>query len=304
MKKYLVVVAGPTASGKTSLSIALAKHFQTVVLSADSRQFYQEISIGTAKPSIEEMDGVPHYFIDSHQLEDEISSAQFEKEGIEILIREFENHDVIILVGGSGMFIDALCYGLDDVPANAKIREELISEFESDGIEKLNEELEKVDPEYFKIVDKQNPNRIIRGLEVYRTSGKPFSSFRKNQQKNRFFDSHIFVLNHDREILYNRINLRVDEMVKNGLFEEVESVKHLRHLTSMNTVGYKEPLSYFDGEISKEEAIELIKRNSRRYAKRQLTWFRRNSKNIWLDYTSNDDLKNKIIEYLSKLSSE
>lgn len=304
MKKHLIVIAGPTASGKTSLSISLAKHFKTVVLSADSRQFYKEISIGTAKPTAEEMGDMKHYFIDSHQLEDEVSSAQFEKEGLKILEEEFKKNHVIILVGGSGMFIDALCFGLDDIPADAKIREELIQELEANGIEKLTAELEQVDPEYFKIVDKQNPNRVIRGLEVYRTSGKPFSSFRKNQQQKRFFESHIFVLNHEREVLYNRINLRVDEMVKNGLFEEVDSVKHLRHLTSMNTVGYKEPLSYFDGEISKKEAIELIKRNSRRYAKRQLTWFRRNPKNIWLEYTTNEELKQEIIEYLSKLSSE
>lgn len=304
MKKQLIVIAGPTASGKTQLSIDLAKYFKTVIVSADSRQFYQEISIGTAKPTSEEMNGVKHYFIDSHKLKDEVSSAKYEKEALRVLEQEFKNQNIIIVVGGSGMFIDALCFGLDNVPADTKIKTQLIKEWKENGLEKLNEELKRVDPEYFAVVDKKNPNRVIRGLEVYRTSGKPFSSFRQKKVQKRPFEVHIFVLNHEREILYNRINQRVDFMVQQGLFEEAESVKHWKELTSLNTVGYKEIFSYFDGEVSKSDAIELIKRNSRRYAKRQLTWFRRNPQNIWLNYTTNKDVMKQIIDYLAKLPSQ
>lgn len=302
--KHLVVISGPTASGKTALSIALAKHFETCVLSADSRQFYKELEIGTAKPTPEEMDGVPHFFIDSHHLTDEVTAAQFETEALDILEKEFQTKDLILLTGGSGMFVDALCEGLDPIPTSKETKAQVQSEFEQHGLAKLLEELENQDPSYFSEVDQQNPMRVMRAIEVIRITGKPYSELRKAEPKKRPFAITRFVINHPREKLYERINLRVDLMMKAGLLNEVESVNHLRPLTSLNTVGYSELFDYLDGTIPLEEAVELIKRNSRRYAKRQLTWFRRNEAAIWIDFKANDLMTQEIIAHIDHLNLE
>lgn len=284
--KHLIVIEGPTASGKTSISVQLAKHFETCILSADSRQFYKEIAIGTAKPSSEEQDGIKHYFINSHNLEDEVSSSQYEKEALSILQDEFKSKEIIILTGGSGMFIDALCIGLDKIPSSKELKALIEEEIDLNGINPLLKELEQTDPQYYSEVDKKNIPRIVRAIEVIRLTGKKYSDLRKSQPKKRPFAIHRFVLNHERQILYDRINNRVDKMIQEGLIEEARSVEHLKHLTSLNTVGYKELFSFFKGEISKERAIELIKQNSRRYAKRQITWFKRHPESKWIDFQS------------------
>lgn len=273
----------------------LAKHFQTCVLSADSRQFYKETSIGTAKPTEEEQQGIKHYFINSHSLEDEVTSAEYEKLALEVLDSEFKSNDVIILVGGSGMFVDALCNGLDDIPTDPKVKQEIVATYESQGLEPLLKELQEKDPDFFEQVDKDNAPRVQRAVEAIRITGKPFSKLRTGHSKQRPFKVHRYVLGHDRQKLYDRINLRVDKMMEEGLEDEVRSVEQFRHLTSMNTVGYKELFSYFDGKITREEAIELIKQNSRRYAKRQLTWLRRNTENHWIDFTDIDSVVRKIL---------
>ncbi|MBI1835814.1 MAG: tRNA (adenosine(37)-N6)-dimethylallyltransferase MiaA [Flavobacteriia bacterium] len=294
-KKKLIVIQGPTASGKTALGIALAKKLDTVILSADSRQFYKEVIIGTAKPSMDEQDGIKHYFIDSHSLEDEVSSARFAREALEILGIEFQNHDTIIMVGGSGMFIDAVCIGLDSIPKSDELKAEVTKEFEENGLEKLLEELKEKDFAYYSEVDKDNPMRIIRALEVIRLTGNTFSSQRTRKPTPPFFEVQRFVINHERDKLYSRINRRVDLMLENGLVEEVKSVQHLKHLQSMNTVGYSEIFQYLDHEISLEHAVELIKQNTRRYAKRQLTWFRRHPDAIWIDYDEIERMIKKIL---------
>lgn len=274
--KQLIVIQGPTASGKTALSIALAKELQTVILSADSRQFYREIGIGTAKPTLEERGDVPHFFIDSHSLEEPVSAAQFEREALKILTEEFQQHDQIILVGGSGMFIDALTFGLDPLPTDKEIQNKYSQLLKESGIEELQKLLHSLDPEYYQKVDRNNPHRLIRALELIELTGRKMDEIRKGEQQERFFESKRFVLDPPRQELYERINQRVDAMLIDGLLDEVKSVMHLRQLQSLNTVGYKELFAYLDGTCTLEEAKAAIQQNSRRYAKRQMTWFRRN----------------------------
>lgn len=298
--KHLIVISGPTASGKTSLSVELAKELNTVILSADSRQFYREISIGTAKPTKVEMDGVPHFFIDSHNLKDEVTAADFEREGLRKLEELFSEHDFVVLVGGSGMFIDALCLGLDDIPTSMEVRKELMDLHENSGLGPLLDELREKDPDYFEQVDRQNPARVIRAVEVIRITGKPYSVQRKASPKERPFQIHRFVIQHDRALLYERINRRVDIMIEEGLIEEAKSVHHLHHLTSLRTVGYQELFAYFDGHYPLETAIEKIKQNSRRYAKRQTTWFKRHPESVWIDYKENNLMIKEIKDYLKQ----
>lgn len=299
-KKQLIVIEGPTASGKTALGVALAKKWKTVVLSADSRQFYKELSIGTAKPSIKEQEGITHYFIDSHLLSEELTSAKYAKEANEILKKEFENHDKILLVGGSGMFIDAVCVGLDEIPTSDSIKQELTKQWKTEGLEPLLDELQTKDPIFFEEVDKGNPMRIIRALEAIRITTVPFSTLRTATPKELFFDVHRFVIQHERESLYERINKRVDLMIDNGLIEEVKSVFHLKESTPLKTVGYTELFSYLNGTITLEEAILLIKQNTRRYAKRQLTWFRKHTDASWIDYTTTEEMADLIIRLIVK----
>jgi len=297
--KHLIVIEGPTASGKTSLSIELAKHFNTSIISADSRQFYRELEIGTAKPSKEEQSGIQHHFIDSHSVTDEISSARFEKEGLKILEKQFNSTNIIILVGGSGMFIDALCNGLDNIPVDTNIKQQIQAEYDEYGTHSLLNELKEKDPVYFETIDTNNPARIIRAIEAIRITGKPYSELRKSQPKTRPFQVHKYVINHERTLLYNRINLRVDLMIQAGLIDEVKAVQQHRDLSSLNTVGYKELFDYLDGNYTLEEAVDKIKQNTRRYAKRQLTWFRRHQDAVWVDFDQNSKMMDVIINHFN-----
>ena len=280
--KTLIVVAGPTAVGKTAMAIELARHYHTVVVSADSRQFFREMSIGTAKPSEQELAAVKHYFIDSHSITEPFSVGDFEKQGLALLDELFKTHDQVILAGGSGLYIKAICEGFDDLPtADPATRERLNQELEEKGIAYLQQQLQSVDPVYYNEVDLGNPQRIIRALEVFESSGKPFSSYRQATVNKRPFNIIKLALNLPREVLYNRINHRVDLMVQQGLLAEVEALLPSRHLNALNTVGYAELFDYFDGKTSLEKAIEMIKQNTRRFAKRQLTWFRKDNAFHW-----------------------
>lgn len=282
--KRLIVIGGPTASGKTALSVALAKHYQTVVISADSRQFYKEMSVGTAKPTVEEMDGITHYFIDSHSITDEINAARFASEVTDLVADLFKNVDTLILTGGSGMFIDAFVFGLDNIPHDQEIAKQLNKQLEQEGLASLLTDLEEKDPVYYATVDRNNPMRVIRALEAIRITNQPFSSLRTGSKKEHPFKIEYFVLDLPRDLLYERINLRVDKMVENGLEQEVKNLIPYKNLKPLATVGYTELFRYFDGEIDRATCIDLIKQNSRRYAKRQLTWFKRNQIAQWIPY--------------------
>lgn len=299
MKKKLIVIEGPTASGKTALGVKLAKYYNTDVISADSRQFYKELEIGTAKPSIEEQEGVKHYFVDSHFLEDEVSSGRYANEVNELLENLFLTKDTVLMVGGSGMFIDAVCIGLDEIPSSHSHRNQLNEEFKEYGLENLLEELRVKDFAYFNIVDQSNPVRIIRALEAIRVSGKTMTDLRIKRQKTHNFEIKRFVIDHPREKLYDRINLRVDKMMANGLLDEVKSVYSKKGINTLKTVGYSEMFSFLDGEITLERAVELIKQNTRRYAKRQLTWFRRHQDTVWLKSTEVNNMLDEVVEILS-----
>ncbi|WP_353483134.1 tRNA (adenosine(37)-N6)-dimethylallyltransferase MiaA [Haliscomenobacter sp.] len=285
-KKYLIVVGGPTASGKTALSIRLAQHFQTEILSADSRQFYREISIGTAKARSEELAQVPHHFINSLSIADEYSVGDFERDALNFLERLFQQHSVVILAGGSSLYIKALCEGLDVFPeVPNEVRQAVEDLYRSAGIEALQAELAASDPVYFQQVDRANPHRLIRAISVCRVGGT-FSSFRTQEAPPRFFTPIYLWMDVPREELYPRINQRVDQMLANGLEAEARALFDQRHLNALQTVGYQELFHYFAGNISRDEAIELIKRNSRRYAKRQLTWMRRDG--FWHLFATSD----------------
>ncbi|WP_343633108.1 tRNA (adenosine(37)-N6)-dimethylallyltransferase MiaA [Fluviicola sp.] len=298
--QQLIVIEGPTASGKTSLAVALAKSLNTVVLSADSRQFYKELSIGTAKPALEELEGIPHYFIDSHHISTPVSAAQFESEAMELIRGELAAHKQLILVGGSGMFIDALCIGLDPIPTDAAIQDVLRNELFEKGLDALLDELKAVDPEFYAQVDQQNPMRILRALEVIRLTGIPFSTWRKNELPKRPFEVIRFVINHPREVLYERINRRVDQMIESGLIEEVKNVSEYRNFTALQTVGYKEVFDYLDGKWDLETCVEKIKQHTRNYAKRQLTWFKKHPGTSWLDAKSTDEMRDEILKIVQK----
>ncbi|MDB5159524.1 MAG: miaA [Mucilaginibacter sp.] len=296
MNHQLIVIAGPTASGKTAAGILLAQYYKTVVVSADSRQFYREMSIGTAKPGWNELAAVKHYFIDSHAITEPFSVGDFEKDGLALLDDLFKTHDKVILVGGSGLYIKALCEGFDDIPqADEGTREQLNFEFKEKGIAALQEELKIADPDYYNEVDLSNPQRIIRAIEVFRSTGNPFSSYRKATVNKRPFNILKIGLDLPREILYSRINQRVDEMVKQGLVDEVRSLTPYRQYNALNTVGYSELFDYFDGKIDLNKAIDLIKQNTRRFAKRQLTWFRKDQQMHWL---KPDEIQPEIIDRL------
>jgi tRNA dimethylallyltransferase len=282
-QKTLIVIAGPTAIGKTAAAIDLAKHYKTVILSADSRQFYREMSIGTAKPNAEELASAKHYFINSHSVKEPFTVGDYEKESLKLLGELFQTFDKVILVGGSGLFIKAVCEGFDEFPDTAPgIREKLNEDFNEKGISALQERLKLADPDYYELVDINNPQRVIRALEIFETTGKPYSSYRKSTMNKRPFNIVKFGLNMDRKDLYERINHRVDIMISEGLVNEVKSLLPYRHLNALNTVGYSELFDYFDGKTDLETAIRLIKQNTRRFAKRQLTWFGKDKDMIWL----------------------
>lgn len=280
--KTLIVVVGATGSGKTDLSLRLATHFAAPILSTDSRQVYRGIPIGTAQPTAEQLAAVEHHFIASHSLTDNFNCGEYETQALACLEALFRKHDVVVAVGGSGLYIQALCEGMDDLPqADEELRQSLMERLQGEGIESLLADLEHLDPEYYTQVDRQNPSRVLRAVEVCLQTGQPYSSLRTGERRKRDFRIVKVGIDWDREVLYDRINRRVDMMIDEGLEAEARSVYHLRQLNSLQTVGYREMFEYFDGKISREEAIELIKRNSRRYAKRQMTWFRRDSEIRW-----------------------
>jgi len=275
-RKSLIVIVGPTAVGKTSVAIELAKQFNTEIVSADSRQFYKEISIGTAKPSDEELLEVKHHFINSHSIQEVYSAGAFERDALSVLEEIFSRKDKAIAIGGSGLFIKALTEGLDILPTpEAGVREKWNNKLEECGISHLQEALQKIDPAYYKEVDKNNPQRLVRALEVYETTGVPFSEFRINKKNKRPFQIIPIALNMDRALLYERINSRVDLMMQEGLLKEVESVHLYKDIPALKTVGYQEIFEYLEGQIDLATAVDKIKQNTRRYAKRQITWFKK-----------------------------
>ena len=284
-KPVLIAIIGPTAIGKTDLSIKLAKHFQTEIISADSRQFYKEMSIGTAVPSTEELAQAKHYFIQHISVTNSYTVGDFEKEALNKLDELFNTHEVAIMVGGSGLYVDAVTKGLDDFPEiDTQIRAKLNEDLHSKGLVYLQEQLKELDIEAFQTIAIDNPRRVIRALEVCLQTKKPYSSFLRKKENKRPFNTVYIGLTADREIIYNRINQRVDNMIQNGLLEEVETLLSKQGLNALETVGYKELFSYFNKEWPLDFAISEIKKNTRRFAKRQLTWYRKNESVKWFDY--------------------
>lgn len=299
--KTLIVIVGPTAIGKTALAIELAKYFKTEIISADSRQFFKEMSIGTAKPSADELAAAPHHFIDSHSVDRLFSTGDFEIEALKLMSTLFEKHEVLIMVGGSGLYIDAICKGLDDLPEiDLSIREHLNKELETSGIDQIRNRLNELDPEYFAKVDQNNPQRMIRGLEVVLSTGKKLSSFLTAKKKERPFHLIKIGLNTDRAVLYERINRRVDMMMEAGLLAEVQSLVPYQNCNALKTVGYSEIFDYLDGKTDLPSAVAMIKQNTRRFAKRQLTWFRRDEDIHWFDPSETQ----QIIDSLKKLTNQ
>ncbi|MDN3595137.1 tRNA (adenosine(37)-N6)-dimethylallyltransferase MiaA [Zunongwangia endophytica] len=301
--KILISVVGPTAIGKTALGIHIANYFDTEIISADSRQFFKEMNIGTAVPSPEELSAAKHHFIQQISIEDQYSVGDFEKEAISKLTELFLNHDVVVMVGGSGLYIKSVIEGLDNFPdINPEIRKKLNKILAKEGLQPLQRKLQNLDPEYYANADIENPHRIIRALEICIGTGKKFSSFRNQKKSQRNFKTIEIGLTADRQIIYDRINQRVDLMMQAGLLEEAKNLYPKKHLNALNTVGYKELFSYLDNEIELDFAISEIKKNTRRFAKRQLTWFRKNDNIHWFDYKSKpEDINAFISEEIKKL---
>ena len=279
------------------MCLDIAQHFGIPVINADSRQIYKELKIGTASPTIEQMRRVPHHFVGSLSLHDYYSASLFEQQVLEILQREFEHSDYALLTGGSMMYIDAVCNGIDEIPTvDDATREALKARLSNEGLEPLVEELRRLDPEYYEIVDKQNPRRVVHGLEICLMTGKTYTSFRKREKKERPFRIVKIGLNRDREELYNRINQRVDQMMTDGLLDEAQRLYPMRHMNALNTVGYKEMFAYIDGTWTLEEAVERIKGNTRRYARKQLTWYKKDEQIRWF----HPDEIEQIYSYISQ----
>lgn len=294
MKKLLLVILGPTAVGKTTLAINLAKYFNTEIVSADSRQFYKELNIGTAKPTKKELRSVKHHLINNISILKDYNISEFEKDAINSIDSIFKNNNLAILVGGSGLYIDTILYGIDNIPkVDLAVREKLNIEFKEKGLKFIQDKLKKLDPEYYKKIDLNNYRRIIRALEVCISTGQPFSSYLKLKVRKSRYNTLIIGLKKERKVLHQLINYRVDKMIENGLINEVKSLEENRKLNALNTIGYKEIFNYLEGKCSLEKAIENIKTNSRRYAKRQLTWFNANKNIVWHEGEFNTD---KIIE--------
>jgi tRNA dimethylallyltransferase len=299
MAKYLITIVGPTAIGKTALSINLAEYFYCDIISCDSRQFFKEMKIGTAVPSTEELAVAKHHFIQNKSIFENYTVGDFEKEAIAKLDELFLTNDYVVMVGGSGLYVDAVLKGFDDFPeVSASVREEVTSNYEKSGLDYLQTELEKRDPNYFELVAKENPQRMMRALEVCIGSGKPYSSFLNQKKNTRNFTPILIGLKAERSVIYDRINQRVDIMIRKGLLAEAESLLPHKNLNALQTVGFRELFRYFEGEISLEFAIEEIKKNTRRFAKRQLTWFKRNEGTKWFDYLTN---QNEITNYITGL---
>lgn len=300
---YLISIIGPTAIGKTALSIKIAQHFNCEIISCDSRQFFKEMSIGTAVPSKDELTSVPHHFIQNISIHQDYSVGDFEKDAVAKLEQLFTNRNIAVMVGGSGLYADAIMYGLDDLPKGSpELREQLNQQFQNDGIESLQKQFEILDQLYFEKIRTenpqtlQNPQRLMRFIEVSKSSGKPYSSFIDQPKKARNFTNIVIGLEANREIMYDRINQRVDLMLQNGLEAEARRLFNYKSTNALQTVGYRELFDYFEGKIDYNFATEEIKKNTRRFAKRQLTWFKRNQEAKWFDYTTDF---HKIISHIS-----
>ena len=301
MQNILLVLLGPTGVGKTDLSFAIADNLSCEIISCDSRQFYREMSIGTAIPDIAILRKIKHHFIQFISVTDYYSSSHFERDVINLLPSLFNKRNIVLMAGGSGLYIDAVCEGIDDIPdIDPEIREKYIRKYFDEGLESLQACLKLLDPEHYNKVDLKNYKRIIRALEICESTGKPYSSFLKKEKRERDFKIIKIGLERPREELYERINKRVDLMLAQGLEDEARLLFEFRNLNALNTVGYKEFFNYFDGKITREKAIELIKRNSRRYAKRQMTWWAKDKKIKWF----NPEKKEDIFEYLEKVVSD
>ncbi len=296
-KKYLITVVGPTAIGKTAMAIQLAQHYNCEIISADSRQFFKEMTIGTAVPSTEELAAAPHHFIQNISIFEDYTVGDFEREALAKLNELFTNNDYAVMVGGSGLYIDAVLKGFDDFPdIDPKVREDIKARYETEGIDYLQTELQRLDPVHYDKVAKENPQRMMRALEVCIGSGSPYSSFLNIKKNNRPFTPIIIGLEAERELMYNRINQRVDIMVAQGLLEEAKALYPNKALNALQTVGYRELFGYFNGEWTRDFAIEEIKKNTRRFAKRQMTWFRRTEGTKWFDFKTNAA---EIINYIN-----
>ncbi len=295
MKNILIVLVGPTCVGKTDLSINIARYFGCEIISADSRQFFREMKIGTAIPSNRQLAEIKHHFIRFLSIKDYYSSSLFERDVLKLLSTLFIKNNVALMTGGSGMYIDAVCYGIDDIPdVDPRVREKYIGKYKDEGIHGLRLALKLLDPEHYENIDLKNPKRILRALEICESTGRPYSSFLTNQKRERDFTIIKIGIERPRDELYNRINHRVDEMIRNGLEKEAESLVSMKDFNALNTVGYKEFFDYFEGKSTREEAIDLIKRNTRRYAKRQMTWWARDKEIKWF----NADDFTEIIRFL------
>ena len=273
--KHLLIICGPTAVGKTAISVELSKHYNTEIISADSRQLYTEMSIGTAKPTLDEMQGIPHHLLDCISVQQTYTAGDYERDALKILDELFTKHNLVIMCGGTGLYIDAVCKGFDEgLESNEEIKKQIIEQYQQNGLIWLQEQVKELDIDFYKQADIQNPQRLMRALEVCKTTGKPYSSFRKNIAVKRDFNVIKVFIQEEREILYQRINQRVDKMMKDGLLKEAQTLYAYRYLNALNTVGYKELFGYFDQQTSLEKAVDLIKQHTRNYAKRQITWFK------------------------------
>ena len=299
--KTLIVLVGPTGVGKTELSFSIAEKYDTPIISSDSRQLYADLKIGTAAPTEEQLRRIKHYFIGTLKLTDYYSAAQYESDVLKLSDELFKQHDVLLMTGGSMMYIDAVCKGIDDIPTvDAETRAQMLQHYEEVGLEEMCKELKLLDPEYYSIVDLKNPKRVIHALEICYMTGRTYTSFRTRNIKERPFHILKIGLNREREELYERINRRVDQMINDGLIEEARKVYEFRELNSLNTVGYKELFNYFNGEWTLDFAIEKIKQNSRIYSRKQLTWFKRDSEITWF----HPEQKDEIIEFINKKLAE
>jgi len=298
-KKTLITIVGPTAIGKTSLSILIASHFKTEIISCDSRQFYKEMTLGTAVPEKEELAAVPHHFIQNRSVFEDYNVGAFERDALNVLDRLFKKHNIVVMVGGSGLYVKAVLEGLDDFPKiDPSIRLELKQVLKTEGIIPLQNQLKKLDITTYNTIDKDNPQRVIRALEICIGTNLPYSSYTRNSKKKRKFNSIIIGLSGEREKIYERINRRVDQMLENGLIDEAQKLYPNKELNALQTVGYKELFSFFEEKTTKDEAIQEIKKNTRRFAKRQLTWFKKDSNIYWFDFETDTSKLLKKIEDL------
>ena len=299
MGKHLITIIGPTAIGKTNLAIKIANYFKTEIVSADSRQFYKEMNIGTAKPSTSELNSIKHHLINNKSVNDDYNIYDYEKDALKSIESIFNKKDIAILVGGSGLYINTVLYGLDEIPGiSAEVRNSLYLDLELKGIKKLQEKLKLLDPSSYRSIDINNPRRLIRALEVSISTGKSYSSFLKKKKKKRDFNIIVLGMNQERLSLYKKINTRVDNMVENGLINEVKELYTLKGLNTLNTIGYSEVFNYIEDKYSLDECVNEIKKNTRRYAKRQLTWFKSIDRVEWITPNYNFE---EVIAYIKNL---